>query len=206
MKGAIAKAEALNQIIPNSVILQQFANPANPEIHRRTTAEEIWRDTDGQVDILVAGVGTGGTITGVAEVIKERKPGFQAIAVEPAKSPVISGGQPGAHKLQGLGAGFIPANLNTGIIDEVIGVHEDDSGPIAKEVNRLDGIPVGISSGAIIWAALQVARRPENQGKQIVAIVPSSSERYLSSWLFNDVDIESDVLDLDEFIAETAMK
>lgn len=197
MKGAIAKAEELNKLIPNSVILQQFSNPSNPAIHRRTTAEEIWRDTDGKVDIVVAGVGTGGTITGVAEVLKERKPSFKAVAVEPIKSPVISGGQPGPHKLQGIGAGFIPANLNTKIVDEVIGVNEDDSGPISKEVNKLDGIPAGISSGAIIWAALQVARRPENQGKQIVVIAPSSSERYLSSWLFNDISIESDTLDFD---------
>jgi cysteine synthase len=192
MKGAIARAEELNKQIPNSFILQQFSNPANPAIHRRTTAEEIWRDTDGRVDILVSGVGTGGTITGVAEIIKARKPSFRAIAVEPAKSPVIGGGTPGPHKLQGIGAGFIPGNLNTQIIDEVIAVHEEDSGPISKEVNRLDGIPVGISSGVAIWAALQVARRPENAGKQIVAIVPSSTERYLSSWLFSDISIESD--------------
>jgi cysteine synthase A len=195
MKGAIAKAEELHRQIPNSVILQQFSNPSNPAIHRRTTAEEIWNDTDGKVDFVVAGVGTGGTITGVAEVIKARKPSFKAIAVEPAKSPVLAGGQPGPHKLQGIGAGFVPANLNTKIVDEVIGVQEEDSGPISKEVNRLDGIPVGISSGAIIWAALQVAKRQENKGKQIVAIVPSASERYLSSWLFADISIESDKLD-----------
>jgi cysteine synthase A len=192
MKGAIAKAEELNKQIPNSFIPQQFSNPANPEIHRQTTAEEIWRDTDGKVDFLVAGVGTGGTITGVAEVIKKRKPSFKAIAVEPAKSPVISGGAPGPHKLQGIGAGFIPGNLNVKIVDETIQVNEDDSGPISKEVNRLDGIPVGISSGAAIWAALQVAKRPENKGKTIVAIVPSSAERYLSAWLFADVDVNSD--------------
>jgi len=197
MKGAIAKAEELHQSIPNSVILQQFSNPSNPAIHRRTTAEEIWRDTDGKVDFVVAGVGTGGTITGVAEVIKQRKPSFKAIAVEPAKSAVISGGKPGPHKLQGIGAGFIPDNLNVKIVDETIGVHEEDSGPVSKEVNRLDGIPVGISSGAIIWAALQVAKRPENKGKQIVAIVPSASERYLSSWLFADITIDSDKLDVD---------
>ena len=195
MKGAIAKAEELNKQIPDSIVLQQFSNPSNPEIHRRTTAEEIWRDTDGQVDFVVAGVGTGGTITGVAEVIKSRKPGFKAIAVEPAKSPVISGGAPGPHKLQGIGAGFIPANLNTKIIDEIIQVKEEDSGPISKEVNQLDGIPVGISSGAIIWAALQIAKRPENKGKQIVVVVPSSSERYLSTWLFADVSVESDLLE-----------
>ncbi len=198
MKGAIAKAEELHRLIPNSFIPQQFSNPANPEVHRQTTAEEIRRDTDGKVDIVVAGVGTGGTITGVAEVIKPRKATFQAIAVEPAKSPVISGGQPGPHKLQGIGAGFVPENLNTKIVDEVIGVHEEDAGPIAKEVNRLDGIPVGISSGAIIWAALQIARRPENQGKQIVAIAPSATERYLSSWLFADINVGSDKLDLEE--------
>jgi cysteine synthase A len=194
MKGAIARAEELSKQIPNSFIPQQFSNPANPEIHRKTTAEEIWRDTDGKVDFIVAGVGTGGTITGVAEVIKKRKPSFKAIAVEPAKSPVISGGAPGPHKLQGIGAGFIPGNLNVKIVDETIQVNEDDSGPISKEVNRLDGIPVGISSGAAIWAALQVAKRPENKGKTIVAIVPSSAERYLSAWLFADVDVNSDTL------------
>jgi len=192
MKGAIAKAEELHAKIPNSIIPQQFTNPANPEIHRQTTAEEIWRDTDGKVDFVVSGVGTGGTITGIAEVIKQRKPSFKAIAVEPASSPVLSGGQPGPHKLQGIGAGFIPAVLNTKIIDEIIKVTEEDSGSVSKEVNRLDGIPVGISSGAAIWAALQVAKRPENEGRQIVVIVPSSTERYLSSWLFADINVESD--------------
>jgi cysteine synthase A len=192
MKGAIAKAEELHAQIPNSIIPQQFANPANPEIHRKTTAEEIWNDTDGKVDFLISGVGTGGTITGVAEVIKARKPSFKAIAVEPAKSPVLSGGAPGPHKLQGIGAGFVPAVLNTKIIDEVIKVNEEDAGPVSKEVNLLDGIPVGISSGAAIWAGLQVAKRPENAGKQIVVIVPSSAERYLSAWLFADVGVESD--------------
>jgi cysteine synthase len=204
MKGAIAKAEELHQKIPNSVILQQFSNPSNPEIHRRTTAEEIWRDTDGHADFVFAGVGTGGTLTGIAEVIKARKPSFKAVAVEPAKSPVISGGQPGSHKLQGIGAGFIPENLNLKIVDEVITVSEDDSGPVSKEVNQLDGIPVGISSGAIIWAALQIARRPANEGKQIVAVVPSASERYLSSWLFADINVESDKLDL-EFLGTAAI-
>src|ERR1017187_7905278 len=204
MKGAIAKAEELHQKIPNSVILQQFSNPSNPEIHRRTTAEEIWRDTDRHADFVIAGVGTGGTLTGIAEVIKARKPSFKAVAVEPAKSPVISGGQPGSHKLQGIGAGFIPENLNLKIVDEVITVSEDDSGPVSKEVNQLDGIPVGISSGAIIWAALQIARRPENEGKQIVAVVPSASERYLSSWLFADINVESDKLDL-EFLGTAAI-
>ena len=192
MKGAIAKAEELHAQIPNSVVLQQFSNPSNPAIHRKTTAEEIWRDTDGKVDFVVAGVGTGGTITGVAEVIKKLKPEFKAIAVEPVKSPVISGGQPGPHKLQGIGAGFIPANLNTKIVDEVIQVNEDDSAPISKQVNAQEGIPIGISSGAIVWAALQVAKRPENKGKTIVAIVPSSSERYLSTWLFADINTETD--------------
>ena len=195
MKGAIARAEELRATIPNSVILQQFSNPSNPAIHRRTTAEEIWDDTDGAVDVVVAGVGTGGTITGISEVLRARKPGFRAVAVEPAKSPVISGGNPGPHKLQGIGAGFIPANLNRGVVDEVITVHEEDSGPISRQINQQDGIPVGISSGAIAWAALQVARRPENAGKTVVAIIPSSCERYLSSWLFADIDVDSDRLD-----------
>ncbi len=195
MKGAIAKAEELQSKIPNSVILQQFANPANPAVHRRTTAEEIWRDTDGKVDIIVSGIGTGGTITGVGEVLKPRKASLKIVAVEPDASPILSGGQPGPHKLQGIGAGFVPAILNTKIYDEVIRVKEADSGPISKQVNQQDGIPVGISSGAAIWAAIQLAKRPENKGKQIVVIVPSSSERYLSTWLFADVSPESDSLD-----------
>jgi len=192
MKGAIAKAEELAAKIPNSVILQQFANASNPAIHRRTTAEEIWKDTDGKVDFVVAGIGTGGTITGVGEVLKARKPGVKIVAVEPDASPVLSGGQPGPHKLQGIGAGFVPQVLNTKVYDEVIRVKEADSGPVSKQINQLDGIPVGISSGAIAWAALQLAQRPENKGKQIVAIIPSSSERYLSSWLFADIGVESD--------------
>lgn len=192
MKGAIAKAEELAAKIPNSLILQQFANPSNPAVHRKTTAEEIWRDTDGKVDIVVSGIGTGGTITGVGEVLKSRKPSVKMVAVEPDASPVLSGGQPGPHKLQGIGGGFIPAVLNTKIYDEVIRVKEADSGPISKQVNLLDGVPVGISSGAAIWAALQLAQRLENKGKQIVVIVPSSSERYLSSWLFADIGVESD--------------
>jgi len=195
MKGAIAKAEELAGKIPNSVILQQFSNPSNPAVHRRTTAEEIWKDTDGKVDIVVSGIGTGGTITGIGEVIKPRKASFKLIAVEPAGSPILSGGQPGPHKLQGLGAGFIPAILNTKIYDEVITVKEDDAAPLSKQVAKLDGIPVGISSGAAIWAAIQVAKRPENKGKQIVAIIPSSAERYLSSWLFADLSVESDSID-----------
>jgi cysteine synthase len=192
MKGAIARAEELTKQIPNSVILQQFANPDNPAIHRTTTAVEIWNDTDGLVDFVVSGVGTGGTITGVGEVLKAKKPSVKIVAVEPAGSPVLSGGNPGPHKLQGIGAGFIPAVLNTKIIDEIIQVKEDQSGPISKQVIKLDGIPVGISSGAAIWAGLELAKRPENAGKKIVVIVPSSTERYLSSWLFADVDVESD--------------
>jgi len=195
MKGAIAKAEELAAKIPGAVILQQFTNPANPAIHRATTAEEIWRDTDGKVDILVAGIGTGGTITGIAEVLKARKPSVKIVAVEPDASPVLSGGTPGPHKLQGIGAGFVPGVLNTKIYDEVIRVKEADSGPVSKQVNQLDGIPVGISSGAAIWSALQLAKRPENKGKQIVVIIASASERYLSSWLFADINVESDSID-----------
>ncbi len=195
MKGAIAKAEELAARIPNSVILQQFANPANPAIHRATTAEEIWRDTDGAVDIVVSGIGTGGTITGIGEVLKARKPGVKVVAVEPDASPVLSGGQPGPHKLQGIGAGFVPSVLNTKVYDEVIRVKDTDSGPISKQVNTLDGIPIGISSGAAVWASLELAKRPENKDKKIVAIVPSASERYLSTWLFADISAESDSIE-----------
>ncbi len=195
MKGAIAKAEELAAKIPNSIILQQFSNPANPAIHRKTTAEEIWRDTDGKVDIIVSGIGTGGTITGVGEVLKARKPSIKIVALEPDASPILSGGTPGPHKIQGIGAGFVPGVLNTKIYDEVIRVKEADSGPVSKQVNQLDGIPVGISSGAAVWAAIQLAKRPENKGKQIVAIIPSSTERYLSTWLFADVNVESDSVD-----------
>ncbi len=195
MKGAIAKAEELAAKIPNSIILQQFSNPANPAIHRKTTAEEIWRDTDGKVDIVVSGIGTGGTITGVGEVLKSKKPGIQIVALEPDASPVLSGGQPGPHKIQGIGAGFVPGVLNTKVYDEVIRVKEADSGPVSKQVNQLDGIPVGISSGAAIWAAIQLSKRPENKGKQIVVIIPSSTERYLSTWLFADVNVETDTVD-----------
>jgi cysteine synthase A len=195
MRGAIAKAEELQAKIPNSVILQQFMNPSNPAVHRRTTAEEIWRDTDGKVDIVVSGIGTGGTITGIGEVLKAHKPSVRVVAVEPDASPVLSGGTPGPHKLQGIGAGFVPGVLNTKVYDEVIRVKESDSGPISKQVNTQDGIPIGISSGAAVWAALQLAKRPENRGKQIVVIIPSSSERYLSTWLFADISAESDSLD-----------
>ena len=192
MKGAMAKAEELQKQIPNSVILQQFANPSNPDIHRKTTAEEIWRDTDGKVDFVVAGVGTGGTVTGVGEVLKSRKPGVKIVVVEPDASPVLSGGQTGPHKIPGIAAGFVPAVLNTKIYDEIIRVKEADSGPVSKEVNTLDGIPIGVSAGAITWAALQVAKRPENKGKQIVVVIPSCCERYLSTWLFADISVETD--------------
>lgn len=187
MAGAIRKAEELAASDPRYFIPQQFKNPANPEIHRRATAEEIWRDTDGQVDFLVAGVGTGGTITGVSEVIKARKPSFKAIAVEPDASPVLSGGQKGPHPIQGIGAGFIPEVLNTQIYDEVIRVKNEDAFRTARQMAACEGLLVGISSGAATWAALQVARREENAGKLIVVIIPSFGERYLSTALFADL-------------------
>jgi len=192
MTGAVEKAEELAQRIPDSFIPQQFSNPANPEVHRLTTAEEIWRDTDGQVDIVVAGVGTGGTLTGIAEVIKPRKPAFRAIAVEPETSAVLSGGPPGPHKIQGIGAGFIPKVMNLQVVDEIIKVGQEATRETALRIIREEGIPVGISGGAAAWAALEVARRPDNRHKLIVAIAPSCSERYLSSWLFADIDVESD--------------
>jgi cysteine synthase A len=186
MKGAVKKAEDLVCETPNAIILQQFNNPANPEIHRKTTAEEIWNDTEGEVDILVAGVGTGGTITGISEVIKKRKPSFKAIAVEPDASPVLSGGAPGPHKIQGIGAGFIPQVLNREIIDEVIRVTNENSGETTRRLAKLEGILAGISSGAALWAALEVAKRKENKGKVIVVILPDTGERYLTTWLFQE--------------------
>jgi len=187
MKGAIAEAEALHAARPGSFMPQQFANPANPDIHARTTAEEIWHDTGGQVDGLIAGVGTGGTITGVSRALKQRNPDFQTFAVEPAGSPVLSGGDPGPHKLQGIGAGFVPEILETGLIDEVITVEEDQAMATGREVARREGLFVGISSGAALWAGLQVAARPQWRDRRLVVIIPSFGERYLSSPLYADL-------------------
>ena len=191
MKGAIRKAEELAQANPNSFLPQQFKNPANPEMHRKTTAEEIWRDTGGKVDIFVAGVGTGGTITGVGEVLKSRNPAVQIIAVEPADSPVLSGGQPGPHKIQGIGAGFVPDVLNPNIIDEIITVKNDDAMASGRELAKTEGLLIGISCGAAVWAATQVARLPENKGKVIVVILPDTGERYLSTALFTAPDLQT---------------
>ncbi len=184
MKGAIAKANEIIGETPGAVMPQQFENPANPEIHRRTTAEEIWNDTRGEVDIVVSGVGTGGTITGVGEVLKDRKPSVRMIAVEPEDSPVLSGGAPGPHKIQGIGAGFVPAILDRSVIDEIVTVGNQTAFDTARLVARIEGIPVGISSGAAVAAAIDVGRRPENAGKNIVIIIPSFAERYLSTALF----------------------
>jgi cysteine synthase A len=184
MKGAIAKAVELAEVTPNSFIPQQFKNPANPAIHRATTAEEIWNDTDGQVDIFISGAGTGGTVTGVGEVLKQRKPSVQIIVVEPADSPVISGGNPGPHKIQGIGPGFVPEVLNRSVIDEVFAVNNDDAFATSRQLARTEGLLVGISSGAATYAALQVAKRPENKGKKIVVILPDTGERYLSTILY----------------------
>jgi cysteine synthase A len=190
MPGAIKRAEQLVAENRGYFMPQQFKNPANPEIHRLTTAEEIWRDSAGRVDILVAGVGTGGTITGIAEVLKARKPGFKAIAVEPAGSPVLSGGKAGPHKIQGIGAGFVPDVLRKDLVDEIVSVSNEDAGLTARRLAREEGILGGISSGAAAWAALQVAGRPENKGKLIVVILPDTGERYLSTWLFQEQTIK----------------
>ena len=188
MPGAIAKAEELAKEIPNAVLPQQFKNPANPKIHRETTAEEIWRDTDGGVDILVAGVGTGGTISGVAEVIKQRKPGFKAVAVEPITSQVLAGKDKGPHRIQGIGAGFVPDVYRPDLVDEIIPVKDEDAGHTLLRLAKEEGILAGISSGAATWAALQLGKRPENEGKQIVVVLPDTGERYLSvEWVFEEI-------------------
>ncbi len=191
MAAAVEKARELAAATPHSFMPQQFENPANPEIHRRTTAQEIWRDTDGKVDILVAGVGTGGTISGVAEVLKRKKPGFRAIAVEPVKSPVLSGGQAGPHRIQGIGAGFVPGVFRRDLVDEILQVREEDASVTSRRLAREEGLLVGISAGANVWAALQVAARTDSRGKTIVTVACDTGERYLSTWLFEDPEAGS---------------
>ena len=192
MKGAIARAEELVAQIPNSFMPQQFCNPSNPKVHRETTAVEIWEDTDGKVDFVVAGVGTGGTITGIGQALKPKKASFRTVAVEPEASQVLAGKAPGPHRLQGIGAGFIPEIYESDMVDEIIAVSEEDSRIINHKVCRIEGIPIGISSGSIVWAAMEVAKRPENKGKLIVAVIPSCAERYLSTWIYEDINAESD--------------
>jgi cysteine synthase A len=186
MPGAIRRAEQMAASNPRYLILQQFENPANPEVHRKTTAEEIWRDTGGEIDVFVAGVGTGGTITGVAQVLKKRNPALRAVAVEPVESPVLSGGKPGPHKIQGIGAGFVPGVLDRELIDEIIQVRAEDAGKVARRLAREEGILTGISAGAALHAALEIARRPESARKRIVVVLPDTGERYLSTWLFEE--------------------
>lgn len=194
MNGAVKKAESLLREIPDSIILQQFENPANPEIHRKTTAEEILRDTDGKVDILVSGIGTGGTLTGITEVLKKKNPKFKTIAVEPADSPLISTGKSGPHKIQGIGANFIPKIVKKELIDEFILVKHEDAGETARQIAKKEGVLVGISAGANVWASIQVAKRPENKGKTIVTIGCDTGERYLSTWLFEDWDQKTEIV------------
>ncbi len=189
MKGAIARAHALLEVIPGSVMLDQFRNPANPAVHRRTTALEIWDDTEGAVDVVVCGVGTGGTVTGLAEVLKARKPGLRAVAVEPAGSAVLSGAEPGSHRIQGIGAGFVPEVLDTGVLDEIVPIESEEAGLMARRLAREEGILAGISSGAAVAAALRIAARPDSAGTLIVAVLPDTGERYLSTWLFDESEL-----------------